>query len=337
MFDIVTVHQRLKDAHIHHPFIDQLEKACSTHVKTGFRGDGSMAFVIKGESGSGKTRVVERVVEQLNGGPQAESREPGDVFVTPMPAVHFRVPTDATTKGAASKMLENLGVRSRSKSSAEDMAKDIRLWAERRKVKLFVIDELHHFVQREGNRPTVITNAANWLKLLLDETNVPMVFVGTEALEPILDHDDGQLRMRVSRTREILPFDYYEKQQREDFRGVVHAFEQAMALPGKSGLATQDMWKRVHIATNGYVGRVFRLLHAAVGNASEMGDMALNRANLGLAYHEGASPSDQKRNPFYVEDIDSLAPPQPKVRGGFQESVKGGKAPKVSANDLVQF
>jgi hypothetical protein len=200
-----------------------------------------------------------------------------------------------------------------------------------------LLDEIHHFVQKEGNRPIVITNAANWLKLLLDETNVPAVFIGTSDLDPLLDHDDGQLRTRVSRTKEILPFDFDDEQQRDDYRGVLYAFEQEIGLPQASNLADLDLAARMYIASAGYVGRTFKLLHTAIEVAAGNGELSLNRDNLGVAFHEGASAEQQKRNPFFIEDVADLRRKMPKAVSRFQTIASGGRKPKMSANDIISF
>jgi hypothetical protein len=337
MFDFGLVQKRLRETHINHPIIDPIERDIISHAKNGFRSEGGMAFVLKGETGSGKSRLVERVMAAFNDVDQTPVLEPGKVLVKTLRALYCRVPTDATTRAAAKKLVEALGIPAPARLGAEDLARLIRAWAPRRKLELAFFDELHHFVQKVDNRPIVITNAANWLKLFLDELNVPAVFIGTSDLDPLLDHDEGQLRTRVSRVKEILPFDFDDDQQRDDYRTVLYSFEREIGLPQASNLADLDLAERIYIASAGYVGRIFKLLHTAIEVAAGNGEMSLNRTNLSVAFHEGASAEQQKKNPFLMDDVSELRKKMPKVVSRFQAVASGGRKPKMSANDIIAF
>lgn len=303
MFDLEENLHRLANTHISYPFLDSMELALKNHFAYGFQSTSSQNMAFIGGAGSGKTDVVQRFVKSFNDKVPRTPDLDGNCAVMPLGIVTIDVPSDATIKGMLTRLLRVLGDPAPSRGTTQNMCDRYLMLLEMRKVKGVVLDEVHHLVEKDGSQTIIFKKAANAMKDVL-KAKVPMVFIGTETVNELLDYDEHQLRRRTPRVEEFKPFKFRTEDQKIDFQDVLSEFERNLKLPKPSDIGTLEMATRFHFATRGYIGFVYRLLKVAIELAHEHGQSRLTKKMLALAYHKGASKEDQKLNPFLVDLIE---------------------------------
>lgn len=325
MFDLEENLSRLRDTHISYPFLNEAEVALRNHVKYGFQSTSSQMMALIGPAGCGKTdtarRVAKDIVQQ-----HAGEVDHGDYVATKVPVVWADVPSDGTQKGIQSRLLRSIGDPKPAQGTVQEQAERLYSLVKRCETKVIIVDEVHHLVEKNGEKTRYLLQAANTFKDIL-ATFVPVIIIGTEAIYDLLDHDNKQLWRRTRRIEEFTPFGYDTVDNQLDFQDVVAAFERNLRLPVASDLAQPDMAARIHHATMGRLGFLFRLLQCGLEIAHHEGEQRLTRKTLALAYHKGANRKEQKNNPFSTRDIkeflvkrdavarDSVAPRLTKLRG----------------------
>jgi hypothetical protein len=100
-------------------------------------------------------------------------------------------------------------------------------------VEIIIIDELQHLIDTDTLR--VISKAADWLKQLINEINLPIVFGGVESASNIFLHDE-QLGSRFPERHIYQPFDYETPESIKEFRAYVRNIEKELPLSGASRL-----------------------------------------------------------------------------------------------------
>ena len=105
------------------------------------------------------------------------------------------------------------------------------------KVELIVLDEFHHFIDRESQR--VLRNVCDWLKNLILNTRIPVVLFGLPESKRILKVDNSQLSRRFTYRHELIPFPYSESGM-ELFRQFLSNIEGQLPLEANSGLAEKS-------------------------------------------------------------------------------------------------
>ena len=140
----------------------------------------------------------------------------------------------------------------------------------------------------------------------LNRRACPFAFVGTEAMLPLfegLPHMEGRTLGQV----DLLPYDWADKASRREFRGNLHRFETALGMPAPSALADSRTAYRIWHFSDGFLGRVTRLLDHAKTVAQRKRVASLTNDVLAEAVDELRIGAGRRRpNPFRTE----LAPPR---------------------------
>lgn len=150
------------------------------------------AVVVSGDSGSGKTTLLckfaERSIQYLE-----ENMVEGEI-------VNFRTPTAPVGKGLYTDLLMSLGamytLRSDIESKTEIAQKhQIKELIKNKNIKVLIFDEFQHVTEKM--RDSKMRQTADFLKTLITEFQILLVFAGTHKVEAILNNEQFASRAEL--------------------------------------------------------------------------------------------------------------------------------------------
>jgi type II secretory pathway predicted ATPase ExeA len=260
---------------------------CQSHARLSKESEG---ILIQGDTGAGKTTVVKLYMQDY---PRRVTEE-----VTMVPVLYATVPVPATCKSLVTALLTAIGDPAADRGSQISQTLRLKRYLAACKVKLLILDEFQHFQDRDSLK--VLKTVSDWLKVLMDETSVPIVLAGLPYSHTILDaHGNEQLQRRFAIRIVLEAFRYKNSQERQDFRRFLNVIDDNLPLVEKSGLADPGTALCIYQATNGVVGRVMKLVRRATAIALESNRERITLEILGLAYEQRlAANNPSKPNPF---------------------------------------
>src|ERR1041385_9343219 len=179
--------QLIETLYVHFPRNEVALKSihsCHTHAK---RAKESEGILIQGNTGAGKTTLVKLYMKNY---PRKHTAEK-----TMVPVLYASVPVPATCKSLVTTLLTAIGDPAAQKGSQITQTLRLKRYIGACKVELLILDEFQHFQDRESLR--VLKTISDWLKVLMDETGVPMVLAGLPYSHTVLDDENNQqLRRR---------------------------------------------------------------------------------------------------------------------------------------------
>ncbi len=189
--------QMVESLYIHFPRNEKTLKAIRehhTHAKFASEPEG---LLIQGETGAGKTTIIKLYMKDY---PRTYAEE-----TTTVPVLYARVPTPATCKQLVTKLLEAIGDPAAERGTQISQTLRLKKYLEVCKVELLVLDEFQHFQDRDSQK--VLKTVSDWLKLLMEETGIPIVLIGLPYSHTILDtHGNEQLKRRFATRLTLGPF-----------------------------------------------------------------------------------------------------------------------------------
>ena len=175
-----------------------------------------------------------------------------------------------------------------------------------------LLDEFQHFIDRDSNH--IMLTVANWLKELINETNLPMVLTGMPYSDVIL-RANAQLERRFQLREQLSPFGYGDTGQQTEFRTFLHYLDEALPLAERSHLSDGEIALRIFCATGGVIGYVMKLVRRAAVLAVTGKMKKIDHELLAEVYEERLSVGRAGPNPFRVGSeqlrIESSAPVAP--------------------------
>jgi DNA transposition AAA+ family ATPase len=282
--------QLIKSLYIHFPRNEAALKAihaCHTHAK---RSNESEGILIQGKTGAGKTTLVKLYMKDY---PRRYTPEK-----TIGPVLYTRVPVPATCKSLVSELLTAIGDPAAEKGTQISQTLRLKRFLGACCVELLILDEFQHFQDRDSHK--VLRTVSDWLKLLMDDTGVPIVLVGLPYSHTILDAPGNeQLQRRFGGRIELEAFRYNTSKERQDFRRFLKIIDDKLPLAERSDLADSSTALCIFEATNGVIGNVMKLIRHATRFALESNQEKLTMEILGLAYEQRlAANNPGKPNPF---------------------------------------
>jgi hypothetical protein len=213
-----------------------------------------------------------------------------------IPVLYRRVPTPATIKNLATEMLLELGDPKADRGTIENKTLRLRQLLKACRVELMFIDEVQHFIDRFSEK--VLSQVADWFKLLIEDVNIPVVLIGLpEALEVL--RVNPQLSRRFSHRCELLPFSFGEINETEQFRVFLNTIDGLLPLPERSDLAGPELSTRLFQATEGVIGSVMKLIRFSAVDAISNGLPKIDREILSSVFDEQIKPDKPGiDNPF---------------------------------------
>ncbi|MDU0203997.1 TniB family NTP-binding protein [Paenibacillus sp. MAH-36] len=219
----------------------------------------SECLCIFGESGTGKTTVLELYRDKF---PRREESQ-GSII----PVLIVELPSSATPKDVASKILFELGDPYFDKGTEKTMKVRIVDFIQNCGVQLVILDEFNHLIDSDTKR--VLQKVADWIKGLANSVNVPIILSGVPSAEKIFRYNI-QLDTRFTNRLRLQQFKF-----NKDFRGLLKAIDEAHPFTESSHLSDPKMTEKLYYATKGNMRILMRLIESATFEA-----VAANRNKL---------------------------------------------------------
>jgi hypothetical protein len=281
--------------HITFPRLDRVRDRiafCHRHSKLAAEPE---CMLVTGDTGAGKTTLLRRYARQF---PPHRSPEGATV-----PVLATSIPVPATAKSLATRLLVALGdplaERGTTVTQTLRLARLMRACG----VELLILDEFQHFIDRDSNH--VLQTAANWLKDLLNETNVPVVLAGMPSSDVIL-RANAQLERRFAVRTSIEPFSWRTSAEQTEFRTFLRVLDRQLPLERASPLDDLDTALRIFSATGGVLGSLMTLVRRATVLAVDRSLPCLDLELFAEAYDERlAARFPARPNPLRA-DVEQL-------------------------------
>ncbi|MCC7423034.1 MAG: TniB family NTP-binding protein [Planctomycetaceae bacterium] len=284
---LIVLHPRFRDA------VLLLERCHQSFHRAGEPECGALL----GASGVGKTSVVEHYGRAY---PAAET----DTGIR-HPVLRVTLQPEARPKGIAADILLALGDPAWSRGTVQSLtSRAVRLLA-RCGVELIVFDEFHHLF--DIDRARVMTKAAQWLKVLIVNTKIPVVVCGMPEAEHVLraEHTERRFKERVA----LRCFTWRTPVGRKEFCGMLKKLDLTLPLAEESGLAEPDLAGRFYLACRGVPDYLMTLVRGGLTEALRRGSERIERTDLARVYEAKLSQQRilvEQANPF-VGELDQSA------------------------------
>jgi hypothetical protein len=263
-------------------------------MRDGWKSAYCMSLLVVGEPRVGKSHILKAFTKLRNA-----ADEPGQQTV-----VRFEVPEAATLGRFLTEFLKGLNDPAPTSGSPEKRAERVWTALQRRRTRAVLLDETHRLVDERRRSPK--RDVVDWVVRSLNRRACPLAFFGTEAMLPLfegLPHMEGRTLGQV----DLLPYKWSDKASRQEFRGNLHSFEEALEMSAPSGLATTLTAYWIWHFSEGYLGRVTRLLDHAMTVAKRDGIASLTDDVLASAVDELRIGAGRRLpNPFKAR----LVPPR---------------------------
>lgn len=279
----------IRSSFIRFPHIERILNAFDRLYEYQCENEEPEHIILLGESGVGKSTLVKRYAHRH---PRIEHEE-----FTEIPVLYLVLGPSPTRKTLAQTFLRAMGDPMwRRGSEAELTERVIELFAKCR-VRLVIIDEANHLIDRGGEK--TLHTAADWLKVVIDSSQVSFVFAGIPRIRRLLATND-QLRGRLREVIEIDRFSVANKSAEHDFRSALKRFKSYMGDLPTIDISGAAIARLFAFATDGRLRDIRRLLVRAVELAYEMSDPRLTDVVLAEAFRSVIyAGSPDNRNPFH--------------------------------------
>jgi Bacterial TniB protein len=267
-------------------------------------GQGAQGLAIVGESGTGKTSLLESFQSKH----EPIRREDG----MEAPVLRATVPSGPTVKSLAGKLLEALNAQDPERGTENEKSRRLRVLMKKSGTRMVMIDEFQHFYDR-GKRQ-IMHNVADWLKVLIDDTRTTLVVAGLRSCRNVIDENE-QLARRFLAPIHLPRFSWNDIGQRAQFVCILRAFHNEIAkqleLPA---LHSEQMAFRFYCSTGGLIGYLANLLKQTLRNADIDGRKVIRLHDFATAHMQSiwssetisALPNPFERSFRLVESVDLL-------------------------------
>ncbi|QDU92329.1 TniB family NTP-binding protein [Lignipirellula cremea] len=243
--NLIVLHPRFRDA-------VELLRRCHESARTASE---PACGALLGASGVGKTSVISHY-HKLH--PAAETET-----ATCQPVLRVTLQPDARPKGIAADLLLALGDPAWSSGTVQTLTNRAVKLLQRCRVELIVFDEFHHLFDMD--RAKVMTKAAQWLKVLIVNTSIPIVVCGMPEAEHVLraEHTERRFKERLR----LHCFTWRTPAGRREFCGMLKRLDQTLPLAEESQLADPDLAGRFYLACRGVPDYLMTLVRGGVAEA----------------------------------------------------------------------
>lgn len=249
-----------------------------------------ICLALIGESRAGKTRVLEHIE-----GKYPKSRTEDGMHI---PVLRLTTPARPTIKGFAEEILSALGDPTPGKGTVSNMTNRIVKLVRDVETRMIMVDEFQHFYDKEQHR--VMHHVADWFKVLVDRCKVALVVSGLPSSQFVLNLNE-QLAGRFMSPIRIPRFDWKDDELREEFIGILEAFDSGLKQFCFPVLDSDEMSFRFYCATGGLIGYLAKILRQAVWNSLDNDMNQITLDDLAIAYQESVYKDEKDMglpNPF---------------------------------------
>ena len=276
-------------------------------------------MLVTGDTGAGKTSLIELYKKKK---PNLEEK-----YASKIPILSTSLPESSTPITAAQQLLYDLGdpFFSKSDNIIELTAKLVTL-IKNSQVEMIIIDEFQHMIDFKTKK--VLFRVADWLKMLIVRTKVPIILFGLPYSELIL-RTNKQLAGRFLLRQSLEPFRIKSEDNRYDFLSFLHAVDRALPFNHISNLTDINIAKAIYVASKGNLRNLMVLINYAVKKSLKKGDLSLSIETLNYAADilKFNSP-----NPFTLKNIELSEIIEPPKHVGWESILEQKKVKNKDIN-----
>ena len=277
---------RVASTFVHTPDCNEATKSFDLLMALGALA-GGLCLLICGESGVGKSTLVKWLIRNLK-----SNRNKDGVS---RPAIYIEIPTAPTAIGVFETMLEALGDPKPSQGTRTVKKRRVIKMLREQNVKLLVLDDLQHIVDRQSDR--ILFDASEAIKEILIEYPISTLCAGLADAERVVLSNE-QLSRRHMATQRLERFNWKVAKSRRAFVGVLLAFQQSMEIYELPDLKDESVALRFYLATGGIMDFVFKLFLFSAQIAAENNLDGVRLATFQEAWERAFLHSNGGENSF---------------------------------------
>lgn len=245
------------------------------HINTGIHSGGADICAFLGESGSGKTEVIRRLMTKK------EFRPYRDASGTLMqPLVYVEITQAETPKSLAQRVLSALGDPKPGRGRSQAIIQERAIGMLKRKgCKLLIFDEAQQLVSKKYD-------AGDFFRLFVNQPVAPVLLVGLPEIAGMITANP-QVGRRAAPFIRMKPLNWFVPQEQLMFMGILKALQKQLPPQYQNTpLAHLSIAMPLHIVSTGLIGRVTQVLRFACNLASKQNASALTQSIFAQATDE---------------------------------------------------
>lgn len=268
--------QLLYNIYIAHPqskeILKKMKRSHWSHRSKGISPEPKSMSII-GPTGSGKSTAIKKYMEQHPPSIEAKS--------TKLTIFNAVIPSDSTPRRFIRSLLRSLVAQisnCKPENVSEHLANDqdsdatkLRLYKflNDAGVELIILDEFQHLISNKSDTSNrVLLELAKTIKVMIIETGIPIIMVGTGRANIVFDVDK-EVSRRFHFSVEMRPFVLDSEENEKTFRMFLGQVDKLLPFETRSKLASKELAIRMYAASNGFIDDIMRIIHAAGEEAIE--------------------------------------------------------------------
>jgi GTPase SAR1 family protein len=288
--------EHVKNIVIEHPVYETLWNMIDDCHKFSIGSSKADGIFIFGETGVGKSTILEKYVENY----------PKEVLetYTKIPIVKVRIPVGAKPKSVASQILWSMGDPNFDRGTEINMTARIYSLVEKCEVEMIILDEFQHLIDSETQH--ILNKASDWVKTFFEEVNIPMILCGMPSSQKIFQRNE-QLDRRFCNRYEVKGFKYGSREEQYNFRGFLNSIDRQLPYPKQSFIADTLTAEKLYYVSLGVPFYIMKLLEEATVYAVKHGIDFITEECLYVAYQSmRRSTRPRAINPFGLNDFNLI-------------------------------
>lgn len=282
-----------------HPMFVEHTRALKQCIDDALAGFAPKVTRVPGPSGVGKSSLIATLARAY-----PHTRVNGRLLA---PVLVVEVPQFASAKQLPSSVLQALGLQVTRSMTAGSMFDLMRKQLELAGTRVVIFDEISHLVD-EGSRVPPRA-ASDWLKTLVDKTQVTLIVFGIPRLERLFSANE-QLRRRSRPARVFLPYDATDAKQMEAYVACVSNYARMFAAAGfPISVPPRVLIQQSYLLTGGLVGVLADFMR-------ELARRVANDAPRALTYADCQMVLDEVSHAGSPHQLAFQAPADIAVQGG---------------------
>lgn len=301
MNDVLTDAEKAFDAiYLNYPRHKVMQIAIDRVMRHGMKAAGApmRGLRVSGPTGSGKTTGIEQYVAHII--------KRGEFPEGSTPVLYIRLRKKTTITKVLRSVIRKFGDRHSKQRDEDELNEQVRNTIARSGIKLIVLDECQH-LKNLSNDSMEVTDA---FKVFLDDSIVPVIFVGTNDADPMFEANP-ELCGRLGPPIELKPLRWNDGDDMACFEEFMRQLDVEMVkrdlVTQLSGLDSHYNVACLYVASGGVIGMAYRIVREAMLIAIGRDADYVEHYDLALATKRWAIENKiTKANPFTRQDLRQL-------------------------------
>jgi hypothetical protein len=273
---------------IDHPELKAIVGDMCVNLAHVHRSRRSVAMLLLGESGTGKTTLIQELSRRLEA---IYGR--CDPELTVVPALAFEVPSTCTPNEVCITLLKKLGDPNPEERNRKTLLKATAQLINSCEVRVVLLDNMQDIPSKRGARG--VEQVAVRLRDLIDHTHCLWIFLGTKRATEVVDNE-SQLVKRIPYRARMHYFTIGKKSDARRFRLLLNRLDEWLPLAESNAELLQKLSGKIFIASGGVLDRLVKLLDRCWVCAFQAGREHLLQQDLLNAHRQLHGPDIP--NPF---------------------------------------